>query len=64
MEWRGWRSTAPGFKPPTIGLSTGCITVRPLNDLLYYLIPFACRESATENPKLCVSVCLSACSLA
>ena len=40
---RGWRFTAPGFEPPTIPLSTGCITVRPLIDLLNYLIPFACR---------------------
>ena len=44
-----------GCESPTIPLSTGRITVRPLIDLLCYLIPLLEGESATEEPKLCVS---------
>ena len=43
IERCGRRSFTPGFELPTIRLPIGCITVRPLIDLLYYSIPFACR---------------------
>ena len=43
MERRGWRSAVTKFEVPTVRLSNGCITVRPLIGRLYYLIPLACR---------------------
>ena len=53
----GAKVSRPGFEPPTIRTSVGCITIRPLLGLNGKATPLLRDASATDKKtKLCVSV--------